>query len=145
MRDKERETKRKNTVWAYPHLFVREAVCALAVLCGLVIGGLVLDAPLGRPANPDVTPNPARAPWFFLGYQELLRHLPVELAGASLLVLSLVGLAAAPYLLRRLGQRGRHLAAVLFVLGFVAWYGLIIVTRVCRGSFWAWQCPGPGG
>jgi len=65
---------------SYPHLMLRELI-AFEVLTGvLVIVALVWDAPLEQLANPLLTPNPAKAPWYFLGLQELLHYFPPVVA-----------------------------------------------------------------
>ncbi len=59
---------------ALPHLLFREFVAALALIAFIMVIALLFDAPLGDPANPGMSPNPAKAPWYFLGFQELLLH-----------------------------------------------------------------------
>ncbi len=59
---------------AYPDLLLREAALALATIAGVLALSLLYDAPLGQPANPGLSPNPTKAPWYFAGVQELLMH-----------------------------------------------------------------------
>ena len=76
-----------------PHLVYRELVCALFVLLVILVLSLAFDAPLKGRANPALTPNPAKAPWFFLPVQELLVYFDPWLAGAVIpfiLVLALI-------------------------------------------------------
>ena len=68
-------------VMTYPHLILREAIVFQVVTIALVVLALVWDAPLEQTANPLVTPNPAKAPWYFLGLQELLHYFPPVVAG----------------------------------------------------------------
>ncbi len=57
-----------------PDLLLREAAVALATVAGVLVLSLLLDAPMGPPANPGLSPNPTKAPWYFAGIQELLMH-----------------------------------------------------------------------
>jgi menaquinol-cytochrome c reductase cytochrome b/c subunit len=82
---------------SYPHLMLRELI-AFEVLTGvLVIVALVWDAPLEQLANPLLTPNPAKAPWYFLGLQELLHYFPPLVAGIMIPTLVVVALVVIPY------------------------------------------------
>jgi len=58
----------------YPDLLLREAAVALAAIAGVLVLALLFDAPMGPPANPGLSPNPTKAPWYFAGIQELLMH-----------------------------------------------------------------------
>jgi hypothetical protein len=81
----------------YPHLVMREAIAFMALMSGLVILSLVWDAPLEQLANPLLTPNPAKAPWYFLGLQELLHYFPPLVAGIMIPSLVVVALVVIPY------------------------------------------------
>jgi quinol-cytochrome oxidoreductase complex cytochrome b subunit len=77
-----------------PNLLMREVAAALALTAVVVVLGAAVAAPLGARANPGLSPNPAKAPWYFLGFQELLVHFPpvvaivlVPLAGVAVLLL----------------------------------------------------------
>jgi quinol-cytochrome oxidoreductase complex cytochrome b subunit len=78
-------------VMTFPHLIVREVILFQVVVIGLAIAAMLFDAPLEGIANPVETPNPAKAPWYFLGMQELLHYFPPVVAGV--LIPGLVGLA----------------------------------------------------
>lgn len=84
-------------VMAFPHLLLREAIAFLALSVGLVVLALVADAPLEEIANPEKTPNPAKAPWYFLGLQELLHYYPPVISGVLLPGLVVLALAVIPY------------------------------------------------
>ena len=82
---------------AFPHLIVRESICFLATFLVLSILALCFEAPLEGIANPEMTPNPAKAPWYFLGLQELLHYYPPLISGIILPGLIVVGLIVIPY------------------------------------------------
>ncbi|HKO03353.1 MAG TPA: hypothetical protein VJW51_01325 [Candidatus Acidoferrales bacterium] len=84
-------------VMAYPHLLVREAIAFEVLAILLVLVALVWDAPLEQLANPLVTPNPAKAPWYFLGLQELLHYFPPLVAGILIPTLVVMALVIIPY------------------------------------------------
>jgi quinol-cytochrome oxidoreductase complex cytochrome b subunit len=81
----------------HPDLLLREAAMALAVIAGVLILSLISDAPMGEPANPGLSPNPTKAPWYFAGVQELLVHFHPSFA--LLITAALViGLFCLPYI-----------------------------------------------
>jgi len=82
---------------AMPHLFLREAIALLSLSLALVLLSLGVDAPLEEIANPGETPNPAKAPWYFLGLQELLHYYPPFVAGVLLPTLVVMALVVIPY------------------------------------------------
>jgi len=84
-------------VMAMPHLLVREALCLIALSLTLVLLAIFIDAPLEEIANPQKTPNPAKAPWYFLGLQELLHYYPPLVSGVLLPGLVIVALVVIPY------------------------------------------------
>ncbi len=84
-------------VMTFPHLIVREVILFQIVVIALSIAAIVFDAPLESIANPNETPNPAKAPWYFLGLQELLHYFPPVVAGVLLPGLVALGLVAIPY------------------------------------------------
>ncbi len=84
-------------VMTVPHLVVREAIAFMLMVIVLAFLSLVVNAPLEWVANPDHTPNPAKAPWYFLGLQELLHYFPPVVAGVLLPTLVILGLIAIPY------------------------------------------------
>lgn len=89
---------RSTTVHVLPYLLVREASFALVLLAAVTVLGAVVGAPLGDAANPGMSPNPAKAPWYFMGIQELLIHVhPVVAVGVVPAVFALA-LVALPYL-----------------------------------------------
>ena len=81
----------------YPHLLVREAIVLEVLTILLVVVSLFWDAPLEQLANPLLTPNPAKAPWYFLGLQELLHFFPPFVAGILIPTLVVIALIVIPY------------------------------------------------
>jgi menaquinol-cytochrome c reductase cytochrome b/c subunit len=84
-------------VMTYPHLILREVILFQVVVIALAIAAFLFDAPLEGIANPLETPNPAKAPWYFLGLQELLHYFPPIVAGVLLPALVVIALAIIPY------------------------------------------------
>ena len=81
----------------YPHLLIREAFAFQVLVIAMVIVALFWDAPLEQLANPLLTPNPAKAPWYFLGLQELLHFFPPFVAGILIPTLVVIALIVIPY------------------------------------------------
>lgn len=115
----------------YPHLLIREAIAFQVLAIAMVIVALVWDAPLEQLANPLLTPNPAKAPWYFLGLQELLHFFPPFVAGILIPTLVVIALIVIPYFNVNIEGRAlwahrpvQHLRAILIVvlvlLGFLA-------------------------
>jgi len=91
-----RETDEKY-VMTFPHLIVRELILFQIVVIALSLAAILFDAPLESIANPLETPNPAKAPWYFLGLQELLHYFPPVVAGVLLPALVGIALVVIPY------------------------------------------------
>jgi len=127
-----------------PHLLVREGIAMLALSLGLVLLSLVFDAPLEEIANPDETPNPAKAPWYFLGLQELLHYYPPFVAGVLLPTLVIVCLVVIPYFdvnLRREAfwtepRRGRALVVLAVTAG-----ACVFLELTAQHTVWAMIVP----
>jgi len=85
-------------VLALPHLFLREFVVALVLLAGVLLFSAAVAAPLGEAANPGMRPNPAKAPWYFMGFQELLLHFHPVFAVVVLPLAGGLALVSLPYL-----------------------------------------------
>jgi hypothetical protein len=142
------ESRGDRLVPVWPYLLRVEFLAALVVTVLLLVWSFAIDAPLEAPANPSVTMNPAKAPWYFVGLQELLVYFDPWFAGVVLPALIIVGLMLFPYLdaspLRggyySLKQRRVPLAA--FLGGFAIWIGAILVGVFLRGPGWAWFWPG---
>jgi hypothetical protein len=132
-------------VHTWPHLVRAEFLCAIAVLLLLIVWALLVDAPLEAPANPTRTPNPSKAPWYFLGLQEMLVFFDPWHAGVVLPSLIIVGLMVIPYIdINPAGNgyycfRPRMWEILTFYLGFhILWVSLIIIGTFVRGPGWNW-------
>jgi menaquinol-cytochrome c reductase cytochrome b/c subunit len=85
-------------VYVWPHLVTIEFLSALLMLLSMIVLSWVVNAPLEAHANPDRTPNPSKAPWYFLNLQELLLHMHPGLAGVLVPAGALAAIAAIPYI-----------------------------------------------
>jgi hypothetical protein len=116
-----------------------------------MVVSLVFDAPLEEPADPTRTPNPAKAPWYFVGLQELLVYFDPWMAGVGIPLIIIFGLCAIPYIdPTRTGMgiyaiRRRPMASAIFLVGLVGWFLLIAIGLWFRGPGWAWVWPGATG
>jgi quinol-cytochrome oxidoreductase complex cytochrome b subunit len=130
-------------VMVWPHLLVRHAVVGVAVLLVVMITALVFDAPLRDVANPMLTPNPEKAPWYFAALQELLSHFHPLVAGILVPGAIVGGMIALPYLDRspeRSIER-RRVAVWTFTLFLVIWVMLTVIGFAFRGPNWGWVWP----
>jgi hypothetical protein len=84
-------------VMAMPHLLLREGIALVGISLVLAVLAILVDAPLEEIANPQKTPNPAKAPWYFLGLQELLHYYPPIFSGVLLPGLVIIALVVIPY------------------------------------------------
>lgn len=84
-------------VMTFPHLMIREAIALVSISLVLALLAILFDAPLEEMANPQKTPNPAKAPWYFLGLQELLHYYPPIVSGVLLPGLVVLALVVIPY------------------------------------------------
>src|SRR6186713_3484903 len=85
-------------VHTWPYLVRLEMLVGTIVMALITVWSIVVDAPLEEPANPTKTPNPSKAPWYFLGLQEILVYFDPWLAGVVFPSLIIVGLMAIPYI-----------------------------------------------
>ena len=122
-------------VMFWPHLMVREVAQALVVVAVVMVLAALLGAPLGERANPGMSPNPAKAPWYFVGFQELLIHLHPVFAVLVLPLLGALGLVLLPWLAPDdtpggrwfLSARGRRAGAVAALMALIATPLLVVL------------------
>ncbi len=133
-------------VFAWPHLVFRELVVLVAVFAAVNLAALLVDAPLEGIADATRTPNPAKAPWYFLGLQELV-HYGALFGGVVVPTALVLALLALPYLdthPRGVGvwfARERRLANTVFALVTLALVALTVVGTFFRGPNWALVLP----
>jgi quinol-cytochrome oxidoreductase complex cytochrome b subunit len=137
------EREQGDRINVFPHLMVSEFVSLLVVSAWLVIFSTFVNAPLRELANPNLTPNPSKAPWYFLGLQELLRYFHPMIAGVIIPTLILVGLGAVPYVDRNPSNKpgDRKLAITLFTMLFMFGATLTIIGSFFRGPGFNWVWP----
>ena len=130
-------------ILTWPHLVYIELICLTLVTVGLILWSILIAAPLEEPANPAKTPNPSKAPWYFLGLQEMLVYYDPWIAGVVLPTLVIVGLMAIPYIDRNPKGSGyytlkeRAFAVSVFLFGFIVlWVSLIMLGTFLRGPNW---------
>lgn len=133
----------QDLVMVWPHLLVRHAVVAVATLLVVMVLAVLFDAPLRDVANPTLTPNPEKAPWYFAALQELLSHFHPLVAGVLVPGAIVLGLLALPYLDRnpQLAPRHRKVAVWTFTLFLIAWVILTLIGFAFRGPNWGWVWP----
>ena len=134
---------RRETVLVWPDLVMIELICIVALTAFLVYWAVVVRAPLEEPASSARTPNPSKAPWYFLGLQEMLVYFDPWYAGVVLPTLIVVGLMAIPYLDTNPRGNGyytlkeRGFAITVFLYGFIIfWIVLIVIGTFLRGANW---------
>src|ERR1700716_1130360 len=136
-------------VHVWPYLLRIEFLAAIIVTIILMVWSITLNAPLEEPANPTLTMNPSKAPWYFLGLQEMLVYFDPWIAGVIMPSLIIVGLMVVPYIdANPLGNgyytyKQRKFAIWTFLFGFIGlWVLLIVIGTVMRGPGWMWFWPG---
>jgi hypothetical protein len=137
------EKEESDRVWVWPDLVYTELISLIVCSVILIVWSIFLKAPLEQPANPANTPNPSKAPWYFLGLQEMLVYFDPWLAGVVLPGLIIIGLICIPYVDRNPKGNGyytfneRKAEIVLFLFGFaVLWSSLIVLGTFLRGPNW---------
>ena len=135
-------------VHVWPFLLRVEFLAAIIVTIILMVWSITLNAPLEEPANPNLTMNPAKAPWYFLGLQEMLVYFDPWIAGVVMPTLIIIGLMVIPYIdTNPLGGgyytwKQRKFAIGTFLFGFVIlWVSMIFIGTFIRGPGWQWFRP----
>jgi len=137
------EKDEADRVWVWPDLVYTELISLILCSVVLIVWSILLKAPLEQPANPANTPNPSKAPWYFLGLQEMLVYFDPWLAGVVLPGLIIAGLIAIPYVDKNPKGNGyytfteRKAEISIFLFGFaVLWVSLIVLGTFLRGPNW---------
>jgi hypothetical protein len=138
-----------DTVMTWPHLLTIEFLSAVAMSIFLLLLGLFINAPLEELANPNVTPAVAKAPWYFLGLQELLAYFHPTVAGALTPAAVLIGSALIPYLDRRnlhtTRPSDRKLEVTLFSVLWALGLTVTFIGIFFRGPGYAFVLPWSSG
>jgi hypothetical protein len=132
-----------------PNLVIKELIAVIIASAVLLAWSMAANAPLLSIADPNKTENPAKAPWYFVGLQELLVYFDPWIAGVTIPLLIILGLMLIPYLdTGRVGAgeycfRKRKAAVSNFIFGFAMWIILILVGQFLRGPnwqfYWLWE------
>ena len=142
------EAKLDDKVQVWPFLVRLEFLATIVVMAVLVVWSITVNAPLEEPANPALTPNPSKAPWYFLGLQEMLVYFDPWIAGVVLPTLVILGLMAIPYI--DINSKGngyytfkeRKYAVTIFCFGYIVmWVSLITLGTFFRGPGWNFFFP----
>lgn len=132
----------------WPHLMIAELTALMAVTALLLVMSAVLQAPLLDPANPNATPNPSKAPWYFLGLQELLSYFDPQIAGVTVPTLvGMIGFMAVPFVDRNPSTRpsDRKFAIMLYTFFMAGSATLTIFGVLFRGRGFNFAYPWQDG
>ena len=145
----------EDTVETFPHYLILLTICSLAVTLVLFIISLFFDAPLEDLANPFITPNPGKAPWYFTGIQELIHYTTKPVIPAIIIpLLIIIWLFLIPYidikpktrlssLLNQIfiGGEKRKMLIILFTIFIFAALILTVIGSLFRGENWSFVFP----
>ena len=138
----------EDKVLVWPDLVYIEFIALLIFMAFLIIWSIVLAAPLEEPANAASTPNPSKAPWYFLGLQEMLVYFDPWIAGILFPIFIIIGTSAIPYMdINKKGNgyysfRERRVGIFIFLYGWAAlWLYLIVIGTFFRGPNWNFYGP----
>src|SRR6185369_8017353 len=136
-------TEVEDRIFTWPDLVFSEFICMVILTVVMVVWSIALKAPLEEPANPALAPNPSKAPWYFLGLQEMLVYFDPWLAGVVLPGLIILGLMAIPYIDTNPKGNGyytfkeRKVEISIFLFGWlILWILLVILGTFLRGPNW---------
>jgi quinol-cytochrome oxidoreductase complex cytochrome b subunit len=140
---KELRTKPTDKVHVWPHLLIIEFVAALIVFSFVVMFSIFVNAPLQELADPNKTPNPAKAPWYFIGLQELLTYFNPMVAGVLGPGMAATALILVPYLDKNPSTKpeDRKFAVSFFTLFLMFWAILSIIGAAFRGPGFQFTLP----
>ena len=135
--------KQEDKVYTWPHLVAAEFVCLLAVTALLTFMSMLPAFPLRALANSNLTPNPSKAPWYFLGLQEMLRYFHPMVAGVTIPGIGLTGMAMLPYIDKNpsIKPENRKTAVMLMTFFLVGSAVLTICGSFFRGPGFNWVWP----
>jgi menaquinol-cytochrome c reductase cytochrome b/c subunit len=136
-----RRREEEETVVTFPALVYREFLAASAITAFLMLVSTWVNAPLLQRANTAITPNPAKAPWYFLGLQELLERFPPVMAGVAFPTFVIVGMILTPYIDKNPSRRpqDRKVAIVLMTIYIMLAVAFVVIGVFFRGTAFTWQ------
>jgi len=141
----QQDKHRKKYVW--PDLVVMEFLTTVALTIILIIWALLMNAPLLEVANPGISENPSKAPWYFIGLQELLVYFDPWIAGVMIPGIAIIGLIIIPYIdtnpkgVAEYSFSLRKFAVINFIFGFSMWLILTLIGYFLRGPNWQLYMP----
>jgi hypothetical protein len=137
------------TAYVWPDLVIKEFLTAVALTIILLVWALLINAPLMEVATPGISENPSKAPWYFVGLQELLVYFDPWVAGVMIPAIIIICLVLIPYLDSNPQGKGaytfseRKFVLLNFIFGFTLWWVLILIGYVLRGPnwqlYWPWE------
>src|SRR2546430_1857596 len=136
-----RDDSEDEMVVSFPEFVFKEFIAAVAMTAFLILVSVWLQAPLLGQANPGMTPNPSKAPWYFLGLQELLSRFPPLMAGGAFPTFVIVPMILGPFLQRNPGRRpsGRKVATTPLALATAVVVALVVIGTFFRGHEFVWD------
>ncbi len=137
------QSKQQDKVYTWPHLLIVEFVAVLASTALVLVVSFFIDATFRELANPNVTPNPSKAPWYFLGLQELLRYFHPMIAGVTIPGVGLIILGAAPYIDKNpsVKPENRKFANMAMTWFLTMWTLFTFAGSFFRGPGFNWVWP----
>jgi menaquinol-cytochrome c reductase cytochrome b/c subunit len=129
-----------SSIPSFPALVYREFIASLVVGVVLTVIALTVQSPLQQLADPSMTPNPSKAPWYFLGLQELLSRVPPITAGVAFPTFVIAGLIVMPYLDRNPSRqpRDRKVGILIFTAFVIFSVAFALIGTFFRGLEWRW-------
>ena len=136
-----RRREEEETVVTFPHLVWKEFLAGLACFVFLLAVSIQVNAPLLQRANTAITPNPAKAPWYFVGLQELLERFPPVMAGVAFPTFVIVFMILTPYLDRNPSRRpqDRKVAIGMFTIYLCLAVAFVVIGVFFRGQAFNWN------
>ena len=138
----------EDKVLVWPDLVYIELIALILFMVFLIVWSILVAAPIEDPANPAVTPNPSKAPWYFLGLQEMLVYFDPWIAGVLFPTFIIIGMCAIPYMdINKKGDgyysfKERRVGYFIFMYGWlVLWVFLIVIGTFFRGPNWNFYGP----
>lgn len=136
-----RRREEEETVVTFPHLVWKEFLAGLAMFVFLMVVSIQINAPLLQRANTAITPNPAKAPWYFVGLQELLERFPPVMAGVAFPSFVIIFMILTPYLDRNPSRRpqDRKAAIAMFTIYICLAVSFVVIGVFFRSLAFNWD------